>query len=394
MKQKIKGKRKDYRAQGGRRVLVAASVASMIDQFNLPNIRLLQELGYEVHVAYNFAEGSTCGRKRVQKLQVLLVRMGVVCHQWDCPRGLDAPLKCLKAYGQLWKLTGCCHFAWMHCHSPVGGALARIVAHQRGIPAVYTAHGFHFYHGAPLKNWLLYYPAEKLLAYWTDVLVTVNQEDFWFAKQNLRAKRIRWIPGVGIASVWFSKGQARMTKEEFCSKCGLPADARILLSAGELSSRKNHRLVIEALPYLEQDTCYVICGRGRLRGTLLALAKELGVAERVCLTGYVEDLREVYQHADLFVLPSLQEGLPIALAQAMASGLACLVSDIRGNRELVRQQDGRFMPDSQESFLSRAAALLGDQKLLEQNAAQGRRRAEAYRLQKSLARMRRIYEEM
>ena len=144
-----------------RRVLLLASVASMIDQFNMQNICLLQEMGYQVHVACNFRQGNTCDGVRLKKLCRKLKHMHVIWHQWDCPRKVFPVRSCLHAYRQLWRLTGRYGFAWVHCQSPIGGALARCVAHKRGIRVIYTAHGFHFYHGAPLKNWLCYYPNKK-----------------------------------------------------------------------------------------------------------------------------------------------------------------------------------------------------------------------------------------
>ena len=137
-----------------RKVLMLSSVASMIDQFNMSNIRLLLEMGYEVHVACNFTKGNTCDQRRVKKLCGTLREMRVRLHPWDCPRTICPG--CLRAYRQLLELLARIPFAWMHCHSPVGGALARLAGHRMGVPVVYTAHGFHFYKGAPLKNWLVY----------------------------------------------------------------------------------------------------------------------------------------------------------------------------------------------------------------------------------------------
>lgn len=328
-----------------RKVLLAASVASMIDQFHLPDIRLLQESGCEVHVACNFIKGNTCSGKRIRSLQERLRRMQVIWHQWDCPRSPYDAVACCRAYRQIWELTGRYAFAWIHCHSPVGGALARLAAYRRGIRVIYTAHGFHFYPGAPLKNWLLYYPAEKLLSYGTDVLITVNREDFGLAKRRMLSKKVCYIPGVGIdvdQRKPLAKADRAALRERFCRKYRIPQDAVILLSVGELSRRKNHRIVLSALAQLErEDVCYVICGKGECRRQLVRQAERLGISSRIRLAGFQEDLTEFYQSADLFVLPSLQEGMPAALMEAMAAGLPCIVSDIRGSRELVTARGGR-----------------------------------------------------
>lgn len=317
-----------------KKVLLLASVASMIDQFNMGNIRMLLDMGYEVHVACNFVKGNTCDQRRIRKFKKELEKMQVVYHQWDCPRSVYAAGRCVKAFVQLWELTGRHQFLWIHCQSPVGGALARLVAHGREIKVIYTAHGFHFCKGAPWKNWILYFPVEKLLSHWTDVLLTINKEDYLFAKSHFRAGSIKYLPGIGIDTKRFRDYRPQMEKEEFCKRYRVPKDAKILLSVGELSVRKNHSLVISLLQELDAGVYYFICGQGVLHKRLVRLALKLEVFERVRFLGYQEDVQEFYAHADIFILPSKQEGLSAALMEAMASGLPCITSDIRGNREL------------------------------------------------------------
>jgi len=326
-------------------MLLLASVASMIDQFNMPNIRLLLEMGYEVHVACNFKEGNTCDDKQIRSLRERLSAMHVVMHQWDCPRSAYAVGKCCRAYRQLYSLLHRNGFAWMHCQSPVGGALARLAAHREGVPVIYTAHGFHFYQGAPLRNWLFYYPAEKLLARWTDVLVTVNQEDYVLARERLKTGKICRIFGIGIDTAKFSGCVRQADRAAFCRKYRIPQDAVILLSVGELSRRKNHQAVIRAAAGLRRkDVYYMICGQGPLQEELMHLAQKCSFADRVRMVGFQQDPAVFYQNADIFVFPSLQEGMPVALMEAMAAGMPCIVSDIRGNRELIPGGKAVFCP--------------------------------------------------
>lgn len=349
------------KGDGRPRALMLASVASMIDQFNMPNIRLLQQLGYKVHVMCNFERGNTCDRARIRVFQKELDAQGIDWHQWDCPRRLRAVSQCVEAYAQLWKRTSACRYALIHCHSPIGGALARVVAHQRGIPVIYTAHGFHFYKGAPLKNWLFYYPAEKLLAYWTDVLITVNKEDYAFAKRNLAAGKVYRIPGVGVDTAKFACAECVDLKAWY----RLPGHAVLLLSVGELNKRKNHRIVLEALADMgREDVFYVICGQGTLRKHLMQEAERLRLQNHVIFHGFRTDMAAVYQSADLFVFPSVHEGMPVALMEAMAAGLPCVVSDIRGNRELIDEQGGgRFRLGDRRQLGAVLSMLLSDQAL-------------------------------
>lgn len=385
-------KRQDYNKT---KVLILASVASMIDQFNMQNIYLLQQMGYEVHVACNFKEGNTCDARQIQKLCQKLINIGVYEHQWDCPRDIGLILKCAEAYRQLWMLTGEYQFSWIHCHSPVGGALARLVAHIRKIRVIYTAHGFHFYKGAPVKNWLLYYPAEKLLAYWTDVLITVNKEDYVFAKRNLKAGMIYYIPGVGIDTEQFWNMSAG--RKSFRRKYQIPEDAVLLLSVGELSRRKNHQAVLSVLPELSrQDVYYLVCGQGKCRKMLLKQAQMLGIADRLRLPGFQENVREAYQNADIFVFPSLQEGMPAALMEAMAAGLPCVVSDIRGNRELVEDaaQGMRFSLKEPQQLRRALERILSDGKLRAACSSASRKKIKDYDIAVVEKRMKRIYAQM
>lgn len=379
------------------KVLILASVASMIDQFNLPNIRLLLDMGYEVHVACNFRKGNTCDNKRIQKLVYELHKMHVVCHQWDCPRGLLPPTECVRAFWQMMRLMEYSGFAWVHCHSPIGGALARTAAHLKKIRVIYTAHGFHFYKGAPFRNWLFYYPAEKLLAHWTDFLITVNQEDERFARRHLRAGKIWWIPGIGIETKERSGAMKCVnSRERFCRKYQIPQNAQILLSVGELSKRKNHQTVLAALAKLHRkDVYYIICGQGEQKDRLIKQAHALGIAKYVRMPGYVEDVKSHYAYADLFLFPSLQEGLPVALMEAMAAGLACIVSDIRGNRELMDDRGGRlFSPGSAVQAQEKIKELLENPDLRKTCGQYNQKKIERFSLDVVQRRMRQIYRVM
>lgn len=388
------------------KVLLLASVASMIDQFNMGNIRLLLEMGYEVHVACNFLEGNTCSRARILKLRQILDQWRVVWHQWDCPRSIRPLSKCVAAYQQLQILARVHRFAWMHCQSPVGGALARIAAHQRGIRVIYTAHGFHFFRGAPIWNWMLYYPAERLLSRWSDVLIVINKEDGRLAKNRMFAKKLCYVPGVGIDTDLFRQ-HTNSLRRSCRRKYGIPENAFLLLSVGELSRRKNHQAVLNALSAMKSQDCwYLICGQGELKSSLQKQAEALGIAGKVRMTGFLEDPAEVYGAADLFVFPSRQEGLPAALMEAMAAGLPAVASDIRGNRELLGTGGQAPMPIAVQPGGILYAS--GDQGQLVQAleymrkhpqyragcAAYNQKRIQSYDIHLVQQRMRRIYQSM
>lgn len=393
-----------------RKVLMAASVASMIGQFNMQNIWLLQELGYEVHVTCNFRKGNTCDRKQIRKLVKQLRDRKVILYQWDCPRDIHSLKRCRTAYRQILCLLRNHQYAWLHCHSPVGGALARMAAHAAGVPVMYTAHGFHFYQGAPLKNWLLYYPAERLLSNWTDLLITVNCEDACFAKKHLKAGKICDIPGVGIDPLRFRAqedlqkcGKDRLSRQvcsrkdcrtRFREAYQIPQDACLLLSVGELSKRKNHRAVLVALTALVargMHVCYLVCGQGAQKKQLERYVEKHGLKGHVWFPGFLERVEDAYQAADLFVFPSLQEGMPVALMEAMAAGMPCVVSDIRGNRELIADVRLRFAPDRPAQLKEILTALIEDPTRADACGQANRNIISAYSLENVQKRMVKIY---
>ena len=197
---------------------------------------------------------------------------------------------------------------------------------------------------------------EKLCARFTDVIVTINKEDYDFAKRKLRAGRIEYIPGVGIDTEKFGRGDRAAKRREM----GIPEDAPLILSVGELNGNKNHETVIRALGRSRHtDAHYLIVGKGDLKDSLTALAKELSLEGRVHLLGYRTDVHEIYSAADIFVHPSYREGLPVAVIEAMASGLPIVASDIRGNRDLVKPEGGRLLsPDDVEAFANEIDALI------------------------------------
>lgn len=390
-----KNKKRSMQKYPGQRVLMLASVASMIDQFNMPNIRLLLQMEYEVHVACNFSEGNTCDKRQIRSLQKRLTDMHVTMHQWECPRSVYAAGKVLRAYWQLSDLLDREGFAWIHCHSPIGGALARLTAHKKGIPVVYTAHGFHFYKSAPLKNWLFYYPAEKLLAHWTDALITVNKEDYRLALENLKAGKVWRIPGIGINTTKFSGYPRQADRAAFCKKYDIPQDAVILLSVGELSNRKNHQAVIRAAAKLRRiDVFYVICGQGPLQKKLLRLARKCCFEDHVRMVGFQQNPAVFYQNADIFVFPSLQEGMPAALMEAMAAGMPCIVSDIRGIRELSPKGGMFFRPQKPDELQKALESIIDSRQRWNGYGMQNRQKICAYSQSVVQSRMKKIYQYM
>lgn len=332
---------------------VATVVKTHIMEFHIPYLKMLKEMGWETAVAAknDYDDPAEC----------------VIPY---CDTYYDIPFKRnpfmpgnIKAFRMLKAVIDDGNYDIIHCHTPVGAMLTRLAAQdarKNGSKVFYTAHGFHFYKGAPLINWLAYYPVEKYLARKTDVLITINKEDYNLAKKSFKAGKVVYTPGVGIDINKFSKRIENRYEKR--AELRIAPDDIVLLSVGEINANKNHKVVIKALSDLK-DCWYVLCGCGPLIDTNRRLADSLGISERVLMMGYRTDVADFYNIADIFIFPSLREGLPVALMEAMATGLPCVGSDTRGIRELIDIGKGGMLCDARKpSAFAKAIRILIDNK--------------------------------
>lgn len=337
-------------------LFVATVVKTHIMEFHIPYLQMFKDEGWETAVAArnDYEEPSDC-------------RIPYCDDYYDIPFARN-PLhpSNVEAYKKLKKVIDEGNYDIIHCHTPVGGMLGRFAARharKRGTKVVYTAHGFHFFKGAPLLNWLVYYPAERWMARYTDDLITINKEDYNRA-QNFKAKRVHYVPGVGIDLEKFAPpadaAERQREKDEKRRELMLKSEDFVILSVGELIKRKNHEVVIRAIAQIKQQSeetynrlQYLICGRGVLEQKLKQLAHDLDVEEHVHLLGYRSDICQICHASDLFVFMSFQEGLPVALMEAMACGLPVVCSDIRGNQDLVFDGENGILSENTPEAVAR-----------------------------------------
>jgi len=310
------------------KVLVVATVASMIRNFCVNDIKVLQEK-YEVHIATNFIFGSTNSKESIDEFKHDLESRNIICHQVDFTRSLSNIKKNIKAYTRIKRLIDKESYEFIHCHTPIAGAFTRFAIRKGNTPIIYTAHGFHFHKSGPLINWLIYYPIEKYLSKYTEILITINKEDYKLAKEKFKAKLVKYIPGVGIDIRRFCN--INISKQDKLRELGIPLDSFIILSVGELNRNKNHEIIIKALAKINNKQIhYVLCGQGNLKEYLMNLIKELGLEKQVHLLGFRRDIPEICKISHLFAFPSHREGLGLAAIEAMACGLPLITSNVHG----------------------------------------------------------------
>ena len=308
-----------------KKAMIIATVYSFVSHFEKNDIKILQELGYEIVVASNYEEyKGELEDLDIEKLDIPFTRNPV-------------SLKNMKAFSKLNKYLKENKIDLIHCHTPVGGVAGRILGRWNKIPRIiYTAHGFHFFDGAPKINWLIYYPIEKILSKFTDTLITINKEDYERAKA-FYAKNVEYIPGVGID---VEKIQSvKVDKEQKRKELGLSMDDIILLSVGELSSRKNHITPIRALAEINNKNIkYLIAGKGPLENYFKEETEKLGLQEQVKLLGYRKDIYELCNISDIYIFPSQREGLGLAGLEGMTAGLPLVSSYINGIKDYTENE--------------------------------------------------------
>ncbi len=318
-----------------KKALCLASMASNLDNFNRNNVKLLQELDYDVSLAANFCTSEdSSSQKKINSFRKEMKTDGVHTVQIDFTRKVFNVKKQIKSIRQIRRLLTQ-GYDLIHCHTPICAAITRLCAmkyQKKGeVRVIYTAHGFHFFKGAPIKNWLFFYPVEKWLSRYTDVLITINKEDYRRAKKYFKARKTVYVPGVGVDTKKFAPRQSG--RDEIRKELNLKDNQIMLLSVGELNENKNHISVVKAIK--DTDYVYVIVGKGEKKAELESTAKECNVDLR--LMGYRSDVADFYDAADVYVLPSLREGLNVSLMEAMASGLPVACSNIRGNTDLINE---------------------------------------------------------
>lgn len=364
------------------KILYLTTVSGTINSFLVPHIQMLIEAGHTVDIACQVTN----------ELNPKLVELG--CEIYNIPfQRSPLSMKNYKAYKEVKNILSAGNYDLIHTHTPVASTISRLAAKSfPNIKIFYTAHGFHFYKGAPIKNWVLYYSIEKYLSRFTDTIITINLEDFNRARKKFKAKNIEYIEGVGIDLL--EAENLRIDVSNKRNSLNLVSSDFVLMSVGELNFNKNHQIVLEAIALTKnKDIKYIVCGKGKLKEQLVKYAIDLNIQKQVQFLGHRDDIYELLLIADIFVFPSLREGLPKSLMEAMAIGKPIIASNIRGNRDLIDNNIGGYLfnPYDSKELTEKINKMFNDRNKRDDMAKHNKIKINNYSLEHVLETIKEIY---
>lgn len=323
------------------KILFISNISHKIDSFAISSILAAQQQGLEFYHASNWQSATD------EEIKFYESEYNIKINNVHISRNPFSKTN-ITAYREIVDIIKRENIDYIHCNTPVGGLLGRLAGKKCKVKKIiYQVHGFHFYKGAPKLNWLLYYPVERLLARYTDTLITINKDDYELALKKFKLRnngKIHHVHGVGIDlsqySYDFNEYQSIRNKKR--TELGLSENDVVLISAGRLDLNKNNETTVKALANVP-NIKFLLCGDGECRDSLMALAENLGVADRVLFLGNRSDINELYIASDVMIMMSFREGLSRSIMEAMASGLPCIVSKIRGNVDLIENEKGGYL---------------------------------------------------
>lgn len=317
------------------KVLLVANVAKEhVNKFHIPTIKYLQTKGWQVDVACSMDTDVPAGNNKYGM-------------SWKrSPFTLDT----FKGIRELKALIAENNYDIIYCHTPVGGLVARVAAkaaRKKGVKVVYCAHGLHFFDGAPLINWLIFYPMEKWMAKITDMFITINPEDYERVKRDFNPKMmVRMIHGIGVNFDRLNLEDRKSVRSSTRLLLGIPNDAEVLIYVAEILKNKNQQMLIKALKDIHdkgRKMYLLLPGPDHSKGEYKKLAEELGLSDYVKFLGWRSDIGALMAASDLCVASSIREGFGINLVEAQYCHLPVVAVNNRGHRAIIMDGENGFL---------------------------------------------------
>lgn len=345
-------------AENPRMILVANVAKEHVLKFHVPTIKMLKEAGWYVDVACS-------GDEEVPYCD----------HQYHMSYKRNPfTLKTFKGIKELKEIINNGNYDVVYCHTPVGGMVGRLAsinAGKHGTKVVYFAHGFHFYKGAPLINWFLYYPVEKVLSRYTDAIITINNEDCTLAKNKFHNCNVYQLDGIGVDLSKFDVSNKEVIRRKYRENFDIPQNATVLVYLAELLPNKNQTFLMEVLKKVlekKEDVYLLLAGIDHSNGEFEKYSERIGVSEHIRFLGWRDDVGNLYATSDICTATSIREGFGLNLVEAMACDIPVIATRNRGHETIIKNNQNGFLIDIGDvnSFADAILKLANDKMLYEQ----------------------------
>ena len=310
-----------------KKILYVTNMTRPVNTFLIPHMNMLVEEKNVVHCACRIIGEHELYREKLNK--------EILFHHVPFTRN-PINFENIKAFKELVRLQKENEYDVIHVHTPIAATYTRLLKiPYPNLKIIYTAHGYHFYKGSSKISWLVFYNIEKFLSRYTDVLITINNEDYQVSKK-FKCKKLVKMNGVGID---FSEFKVLSNEEVFKIRKSikLEKDDFVLIMVGEHNKNKNQIQLIKAIEELEKTypkVKAVFIGDGELIEENKKYIKENNIKNCIVL-GFRKDVNNLINTSDIGVSLSYREGLPKNVMEMMAIGKRIIATDIRGNRDLV-----------------------------------------------------------
>lgn len=343
-----------------KKVLFVATITGHINAFHLPYLKMFKENKWETSVATGDNDNviNYCDKKYTISVSRSPYKIGNIF-----------------AIRELRKIINQEKIDIIHCHTPMGSVVTRLAArkarkkyHTR---VIYTAHGFHFYKGAPLLNWLLFYPIEWFLAKYTDTLITINKEDYNLAKKRFskRCHNIEYVPGVGIDEDKFNFKMTEKEKIEKIKSIGLKKEDYVLSCVARLDKNKNQGFLIDCMKDLVKENKNIhllLVGPDELNGYYQKIVKDYNLEDNIHFLGRRDDVPQLLKITNIVVSASKREGLPVNVIEAFTSGVPVVALNCRGMEDLIENGKNGYIVNQNDKniFIDKLLRLYNDKRLI------------------------------
>lgn len=318
-----------------KKILYVTNISRTVNTFFIPHMNQLVDVGHQVDCACKLT-----GEHKLKKEKI-----DDRIKFYDIPFTRN-PLdyKNIIAFLKLYKIQKKEKYDIIHVHTPIASFYTRLLKiFFNDVRMIYTVHGFHFYKGSSKISWIIFGNIEKLFSKLTDTLITINNEDFEVAK-TFKCNDVRKINGVGVDFSEF-KTMDKETKIKLRESVGVEIDDFVLIMVGEHNKNKNQIQLIKAIEDIEKinpKIKAILIGDGELLEENKRYISDNNI-KNVKVLGFRKDVNEMINISDVLISMSYREGLPKNVIEAMACSKPLILTDIRGNRDLVMNNKNGFI---------------------------------------------------